>query len=249
MAELSTYLKVGTTAIITQMLDEGATMPALVLDDPVTAVKIVSRDLTVRADLKLSSGGVTNAIAIQRAYLSAAHDFYACRELSPATKDILVRWEAVLDTLERDPVQLVHELDWVAKKHLIESYVDRKGCGWDDPRVALVDLQYHDVRPDKGLYATLERSGRIERLLDDADVARAEFHAPRHTRAFFRGACLQKFSRQIYGASWTSLLFDVGGASVKRVPLLDPWRGTQDLTNDLLEGVETAQQLLTRLSV
>ena len=249
MAELSTYLKVGTTAIITHMLDEGATMPSVVLDDPVTAVKIVSRDLTMRADLKLSSGGVTTAVAVQRAYLRAAHDFYACRELSPATKDVLVRWETVLDTLERDAMQLGGGLDWVAKKQLIESYVDRKGCGWDDPRVALVDLQYHDVRPDKGLYYTLERSGRIERLLDEADVGRAEFHAPCHTRAFFRGACLQKFSRHIYGASWTSLLFDVGGDSVKRVPLLDPWRGTQDLTNDLLEGVDTAQQLLTRLSV
>ena len=249
MAELSTYLKVGTTAIITHMLDEGAAIPSIVLDNPVTAIKSVSRDLTMRADLKLSDGGVTNAIAIQRVYLRAAHDFYACRELSPATKDILVRWETVLDTLERDAMRLVHELDWVAKKQLIESYVDRKVCGWDDPRVALVDLQYHDVRPDKGLYYTLERSRRIERLLDDADVENAEFHAPRNTRAFFRGACLQKFSRQIYGASWTSLLFDVGDASVKRVPLMDPWRGTQDLTNDVLEGVDTAQQLLNRLSV
>ena len=248
MAELSTYLKVGTTAIVTHMLDEGAELPSFVLDNPVTAMKIVSRDLTMRGDLKLADGGATNAIAVQRAYLRAAHDFYACRELSPATKDILVRWETVLDKLEQDPMQLVQELDWVAKKQMIESYMDRKGCGWDDPRVALMDLQYHDIRPDKGLYYTLERSRRIERLLDDEDIAGAEFHAPRDTRAFFRGACLQRFARQIYGASWTSVLFDVGDTSVKRVPLLDPWRGTQDLTNDLLEGVDTAQQLLDRLS-
>ena len=248
MAELSTYLKVGTTAIVTHMLDEGADVPALVLENPVEAVKIVSRDLTMKADLKLSKGGATNALAIQRAYLRAAHDFYACRELSPATKDALVRWERVLDTLERDPGQLVAELDWVAKQQMIESYVERKGCGWDDPRVALMDLQYHDVRPDKGLYYTLERSRRMERLLDDEEIASAEFHAPRGTRAHFRGACLKKFPHQIYGASWTSVLFDVGDVSVKRVPLMDPLRGTQDLTNELLEGVETAQQLLDRLS-
>ena len=248
MAELSTYLKVGTTAIVTHMLDEGADVPAFVLENPVEAVKIVSRDLTMKADLKLSKGGVTNALAIQRAYLRAAHEFYARRELSPETKDVLVRWESVLDKLERDPRQLAAELDWVAKREMIEAYVERKGCGWDDPRVALMDLQYHDVRPEKGLYYTLERSRRIERLLNDEEITRAEFHAPRGTRAYFRGACLQKFPSQIYGASWTSVLFDVGDVSVKRVPVVDPFKGTQDLTNELLDGVETAQQLLDRLS-
>ncbi len=249
MAELSTYLKVGTTAIVTHMLDEGAERPSCVLANPVDAIKIVSRDLTVKADLKLAGGGVTNAIAIQRAYLAAAHDFYACRELSPATKDILVRWETVLDALERDPRQLVNALDWVAKQRMIESYLDRKGCGWDSPHAALLDLQYHDIRPEKGLYYTLERSRRIERLLDDEEIARAEFHAPRGTRAYFRGACLQKFPRQIYGSSWTSVLFDVGESSVKRVPLRDPLKGTQDMTDELFDGIETAQALLKRLSL
>ena len=248
MAELSTYLKVGTTAIVTHMLDEGHDVPSFELENPVGAVKIVSRDLTVKADLKLVRGGTTNALAIQRAYLRAAHEFYACRELSPATKDVLVRWESVLEKLEQDPRLLAAELDWVAKREMIESYVDRKGCGWNDPRVALMDLQYHDVRPDKGLYYTLERSRRIERLLDDEEIVAAELQAPRGTRAYFRGACLRKFPHQIYGASWTSVLFDVGDVAVKRVPLMDPLRGTQDLTNELLEGVETAQQLLDRLS-
>ncbi len=249
MAELPTYLKVGTTAIVTHMLDEGAACPSCVLDHPVDALKTVSRDLTVKADLKLADGGVTNAIAIQRAWLVAAHDFYACRELSPATKDVLVQWENVLDKLEQDPWQLASELDWVAKRRMIESYLDRKGHGWDSPQVALLDLQYHDIRPEKGLYYTLERNRRMERLLDDEDIARAEFQAPRDTRAYFRGACLRKFPRQIYGASWTSVLFDVGESSVKRVPLMDPLRGTQDMTDELFDGVETARELLERLSL
>ncbi len=247
MADLSTYLKVGTTAIVTHMLDEGGDVPAVGLDNPVEAVQIVSRDLTMKADLRLSDGRATTALAIQRAYLRAAHDFYACRELSPATKDVLVRWEIVLDKLERDPKQLAMELDWVAKQQIIESYVERKGCGWGDPRVAMMDLQYHDVRPDKGLSYMLERNCRLERLLDDEEIARAELHAPPDTRAYFRGACLQRFPHQVYGASWTSVLFDVGDVCVKRVPLMDPWRGTRDLTNELLEDVETAQQLLARL--
>ncbi len=91
------------------------------------------------------------------------------------TKDVLVRWEEVLDKLERDPQLLVRELDWVAKQHLIESYADRKGCGWDDPRVRLMDLQYHDVRPGKGLYYTLERSHMIERVVQDSEIVQAEF--------------------------------------------------------------------------
>ncbi len=249
MAELPTYLKVGTMAIVTHMLDEGMACPACVLDNPVDAIKVVSHDLTVKADLKLAGGGATNAIAIQRAYLEAARAFYACRELSPATKDILVKWEDVLDKLERDPWQLVRELDWVAKRHMIESYLDRKGCGWGSSQVALLDLQYHDVRPDKGLYYALERNRRMERVLDDEDIASAEFHAPRDTRAYFRGACLRKFPRQIYGASWTSVLFDVGESSVKRVPLMDPFRGTREATGELFDGVETARELLERLSV
>ncbi len=249
MAELSTYLKVGTMAIVTHMLDEGAACPSCVLDNPVDAIKIVSRDLTVKADLKLADGGVTNALAIQRAWLGAAHDFYACRELSPATRDILVRWETVLDKLEQDPWQLAGELDWVAKRRMIELYLDRKGYGWESPQVALLDLQYHDVRPEKGLYYALERNRRIERLLDDEEISGAEFHAPRDTRAYFRGACLRKFPHQIYGASWTSVLFDVGESSVKRVPLMDPLRGTQDVTDKLFDGVGTPRELLERLAL
>ena len=248
MAELSTYLKVGTTAIVVHMLEEGWQMPAITLDNPVASIKEVSRDLSVRGDLKLSNGSYTSAIAVQREFLRAAHNFYACRDLTPATKDILIRWEQVLDRLEQDPAQLSKELDWVAKQHMIQSYMDRKGCGWKDPRVPLLDLQYHDIRRDKGLYFTLERTGRIERVLQDEDIERAEQHAPTGTRAYFRGACLEKFPTSIYGVSWTSVLVDSGNTTIKRIPLMDPMRGTRELTGELLEGVTTADQLLDRLS-
>src|SRR2546430_7150927 len=123
----------------------------------------------MKATLKLADGRVTSAIGIQRAYLKTAMDFYACHELTQITKDVLVRWEEVLDKLERDPMLLVRELDWVAKRQMIRSYMERRGCGWNDPRVLLLDLQYHDVRPEKGLYYTLERSNLIDRLLQDRD--------------------------------------------------------------------------------
>ena len=161
------------------------------------------------------------------------------------TKDVLVRWEDVLDKLERDPRSLAGELDWAAKRHMIESYMDRKGCGWDDPRVRLMDLQYHDIRPDRGLYYTLERSHLIERVVQDVEVI-AEF-TPSGTRAYFRGRCIGKFSKSIYGASWTSVLFDVGNTTIKKVPLMDPLRGTESLTAELLDQSDTAEALLSKL--
>jgi proteasome accessory factor A len=191
---------------------------------------------------------VTTAIEIQRSYLKAALDFYACHELNQVTKDVLVRWEEVLDKLEQDPMLLVRDLDWVAKRQMIYSYVERKGCDWNDPRVRLMDLQYHDVRPEKGLYYTLERSNLIDRVLQDSDIAKAEQHPPTGTRAYFRGHCLKKFGREIYAASWTSVLFDVGNTTIKKIPLMDPVRGTESLTRELLEGSDSAESLLAKLT-
>jgi len=248
MAELSTYLKVGTTAIVLDLIENGVEFPNLELDDPVQAIKEVSRDVGLKKTLKLADGRMISAIDLQRVYLKAAMDFFACHELTQMTKDILVRWEEVLDKLEKDPFLLVRELDWVAKWHLISSYMDRKGCGWNDSRVSLLDLQYHDVRPEKGLYYTLERSNMIERLLQDSDIAKAERTAPTDTRAYFRGNCLKKYARQIYAASWTSVLFDVGNTTIKRIPLMEPLRGTESLTRELLEGSDSAESLLAKLT-
>lgn len=248
MAELSTYLKVGTMAVLLDMIEAGADLPQLELADPVQAMKTVSRDLDMKADLKLTNDKAVTAIAVQHAYLRAAVDFYACHELSQITKDILVRWEEVLGKLEQDPRQLVRDLDWVAKRQMIESYMDRKGCGWDDPRVMLLDLQYHDVRPEKGLYYTLERSNMIDRLTSDSDIERAEHAPPIGTRAYFRGHCLKKYPEAIYGCSWTSVLFDVGNTTIKKIPLMEPLRGSESLTRELLEGSDSAESLLAKLS-
>jgi proteasome accessory factor A len=248
MAELSTYLKLGTAAILLEMLEASVEFPNLDLEDPVRAIKEVSRDLDMKGTLKLADGRVTSAIGIQRTLLKTAMDFYACHELTQITKDVLVRWEEVLDKLERDPMLLVRELDWVAKRQMIRSYMERRGCGWNDPRVLLLDLQYHDVRPEKGLYYTLERSNLIDRLLLDSEIAEAVHTAPANTRAYFRGSCLKKFPREVYAASWTSVLFDVGNTTIKKIPLMEPLRGTESLTRELLEGSDSAESLLAKLT-
>ncbi len=248
MAEVSTYLKVGTLAIVLDLLESDAALPNIELADPVRAIKQVSRDLQIKETLKLADGNPTTALAIQRAYLRASLDFYACHDIPQVTKDILVRWEETLDKLERDPMLLVRELDWVAKRHLMESYMERKGCGWDDSRIRLMDLQYHDVRPGRGLYYTLERGNMIERVVQDSEIERAESSPPLGTRAYFRGRCVSKYPKSIYGASWTSVLFDVGNTTIKKIPLMEPLRGTESLTGELLAGAESAEALLAKLS-
>ncbi len=247
MAELSTYLKIGTLNIVLDLLEAGADLPQLELSEPVRAFKQVSRDLDMKETLKLAGGRPTTALAIQRAYLKAAIDFYSLRDVDEATKDVLVRWGDVLNQLEQDPRLLVKKLDWVAKRHMIESYMDRKGCGWNDPRMKLMDLQYHDIRPERGLFYTLERGDLIERIVQDQDIQLAESTPPPGTRAYFRGRCVSKFSRSLYGASWTSLLFDVGNTTIKKVPLNDPYRGTQPLTGGLLDAVESVDALIEKL--
>ncbi|MEC4679940.1 MAG: proteasome accessory factor PafA2 family protein, partial [Nitrospirota bacterium] len=240
--------KVGTTTIIMDMLENQGALPHIELADPVNAVKLVSRDLTIKSSLALRNGQHTTALAIQQTFLHAAHDFYTTRELSPITKEVLVRWESVLEALDRDPSKLDGEIDWVAKYALIESYMDRKHCSWQDPRIAMMDLQYHDIRPSKGLYFTLERAGKVERLTHTEEIQRAKQTAPAQTRAFFRGACLQRFPQQIYGMSWTSVLLETADSTIKRIPLMDPYRGTQSLTHELFQDIDSVDQLLSRLA-
>ncbi len=249
MAEVSTYLKVGTLDIVLDLLETGADVPQLELDEPVRVFKQVSRDLDMKQTVKLAGGRPTTALAIQRAYLNAAQTFYAAHGCPSTIQDVLVRWDDVLNRLERDPRLLVKELDWVAKRHMIESYMERKGCGWDDPRMKLMDLQYHDIRPEKGLFYTLERSHLVNRIVEEDEIQRAELNPPIGTRAYFRGRCVRKFATSLYGASWTSVLFDAGNNTIKKVPLMDPHRGTQSLTRELLDTADSVDDLFEKLKV
>ncbi|HTU02909.1 MAG TPA: proteasome accessory factor PafA2 family protein, partial [Candidatus Sulfotelmatobacter sp.] len=158
------------------------------------------------------------------------------------------RWQSVLDRLSQDPMSCARELDWVIKKELIASYMARKGVGFDDQRISLLDLQYHGLRRDKGVYYRLENEGYVERLVGEDEVRRAMTEPPADTRAYFRGTCLRKFPQQVYGASWSSLLLDTGETSVKRIPMAEPGRGTRKLVGEVLERSETVAELLERLA-
>jgi proteasome accessory factor A len=158
-------------------------------------------------------------------------------------RKLLDRWEAVLTGLESDPQSLAGQLDWVAKLRLVEAYKDRHNLEWDDPKLAGIDLQYHDLRPSKSLFARLS----MERLTDDDEVALATTSPPLTTRAYFRGRCLEKFSSAIVAANWDSVVFDIGEDSLRRVPMMEPLKGTARHVDTLFEGCDTPAELLRRL--
>jgi proteasome accessory factor A len=186
LAEVSTYLKVGTTALVLAMVEDGALRKDLALEDPVRAIKEISHDTTCTRKVRLKRGTEVSAVELQREYLELAQAYYATVEQSPQVTDLLERWDRVLTQLAEDPRQCARELDWVIKQALLEAYTSRKGIGFDDQRVSMLDLQYHDVRRDRGFYSMLCRAGKVDRLFDDATIERAMTIPPQTTRAKVR---------------------------------------------------------------
>ena len=199
----------------------------------------------------LRDGRRLTAVQLQLEYLDLARKFVEDRfgtDADEQTLDVLGRWESVLDRLERDPFLCAAELDWVAKLKLLTQYRDRDGLDWDDPKLHLIDLQYSDVRPEKGLYHRLVKSGRIVRLLDDQTIEAAMHDPPEDTRAYFRGRCLEKYAEHVAAASWDSVIFDLPGrSSLQRVPTVDPLRGSRAHVGALLDSCDTAEALFTAL--
>jgi len=252
LSEVSTYLKVGTTSLVLAMIEERFIDRDLTVEHPVSSLRSVSHDPTLRHRLTLADGRKLTAVQLQMEYLDLAKKYVEDRygsDADPQTVDVLQRWESVLTRLEADPMLCARELDWVAKLKLLNSYRDRDGLEWDDAKLHLVDLQYSDIRPDKGLYHHLVRLGRIDRLLTDEEVTAAMHHPPKDTRAYFRGRCLEKYADQIAAASWDSVIFDIPGRdSLQRVPTIDPLRGTRKHVGELLDRCDTAESLFAALT-
>ncbi len=248
MAEFSTFLKVGTMPLVLAMIEEEFEIPSLDLEDPVRSIREVSRDITLKGKVRLRDGREMTPVQIQREYLNAAERFFASRNPDEATREVLAKWARTLEKLEEDPMQLSRELDWIIKRELLNSYIAKKNCDWSDPRIALMDLQYHDLRLDRGLYYALERGNYVDTLVGQDEVVRAQEIPPPDTRAFFRAMCLKKFSKEVYAASWTSVLFDIGNTTIKRVPLMEPLKGSRDLVGDVIERSSTVDELLEKIA-
>ncbi len=207
MSEFATYLKVGTTAIVLAMVEDGFIKRDLALEDPVRAIKEISHDVACKRRVKLKRGKEFSAIEIQREYLDLALEYYQGQERSPQIADLLEKWQYVLDKLAEDPMSLNRELDWVIKRELITSYISRKGCSFDDQRVFMMDLQYHDVKRTRGLYYLMLRDGMIDRVITDAEIERAMTTPPQTTRAKVRSDFI-KFANEknkSYDVGWSYL--------------------------------------------
>jgi len=252
LSEISTYLKIGTTSLVLAMIEDKFIGADLAVDGPVSALRAVSHDPTLKHTVTLTDGRKLTGVQLQLEYLDLAKKFVEDRygaDADAQTVDVLARWESVLDRLERDPMLCAGELDWVAKLKLIEQYRSRDGLDWDDAKLQLIDYQYSDIRPEKGLYHRLVAGGRIERLLTDVEIETAMHEPPHDTRAYFRGRCLEKYAEHVAAASWDSVIFDLPGReSLQRVPTIDPLRGTRAHVGDLLDASETAEELFRGLT-
>ena len=142
----------------------------------------------------------------------------------------------ILSDIESGYESVADRLDWAAKLTMINSYRRRDGLFWDDPKLRLIDLQFHDIDPARGLYHRLERRGAIRRLFTDDEVAMAASKPPESTRAWFRGECLRRFGDDVVAANWDSLVFETGESHLVRIPMMEPRRGNRDLVEDLLDA-------------
>ena len=262
--EVATYLKLGTTSLVLWLIeriadgsasDLGPALDRLALADPVGSVHAVSHDVALTRKLHLADGRLLTAIEVQQEYLAAVRTAIG-RSVGAGTgdgpdaqtADVLARWGSLLDRLATDPASCAREVEWLAKMRLLEGLRRRDHLDWDHPRLAAVDLQWSDVRPERGLYHRLLEAGAVERLVADEDVRAAVTDPPEDTRAYFRGRTIARFGAHVSAASWDSVVFDVPGApTLQRVPMRDPLRGTRAHVEALLESSPDVGSLLDAL--
>ena len=247
LCEVATFLKLGTTSIVLKMIEDGF-LPDFSLVNPVAAIHDVSRDVSLTTQVSLVDGRKMTALQLQWEYLELARKYVDREDDTPENREVLERWESVLRGLEYDPRTLSAQLDWVAKLRLLEGYRERDGLAWSDAKLRAIDLQYHDVRRDRGLYHRLAHAGKVERITTDEEVQRAIMEPPDDTRAFFRGRCIAKYPDAIAAASWDSLILDTGRDALQRIPMREPLRGTRAHVEELLDACEDAAALVDRLT-
>ncbi len=248
LSEVATLLKVGTTAIVLAMVEDDFLPRDFIFRSPVQAMRRVSHDLTLDRPIELVDGSTVTALAIQWELFDRARKYAEEHGLetvgAEAGRLVLEQWETVLSGLESDPLSLADRVDWVAKYRLLQAYRERDDLEWNDGRLAALALQYHDLRPAK----SLARRVGLLRITDDAEVERAVTEPPEDTRAYFRGRCLQKWAGQIVAANWDSLVFDIGAEPLRRVPMMEPMRGTRAHVGSLLDACATPAELVEQLS-
>jgi proteasome accessory factor A len=251
MSQTATFLKVGSTAIVLAMIEDDFLPHDLQLAAPLPAIWSVSQDPSMRTTIERVNGKRATALEIQMELLELAEKYAVSRGLSCVERPgaegegalILSTWREILEGLESDPPKVADRVDWVAKRELISAYCARHGLSESDVRAKALDLQYHDMRTDKCLATRLG----LRSMVDSVDADLAKTVPPESTRAFFRGECLRKWPADVVAANWDSLVFDVGDGPLRRIPMMEPLRGTRAIVGDLLDRAGSPRDLIDLL--
>jgi proteasome accessory factor A len=247
MSEAATFVKVGATAIVLAMIEDDVLGDDLALANPVAAIRQVSHDPTLQRTILLRSGRRVRALEVQWSLYERARKYERNHGLDAVGDEVgaevLGLWEQMLTGVEGDRSTVAHLVDWVAKQRLVEGYAERHGVAAGDGRLKAIDLQYHDMRPDR----CLARRAGLAELADPDEVARAMTEPPATTRAYFRGRCLARWPDDVVAANWDSLVFDVGREPLRRVPMMEPLRGTAEAVANLIDDSSSPADLVARL--
>jgi proteasome accessory factor A len=238
MSEYTSWLKVATCDLVLRMLEEQSVMRDLSLDNPIRAIREISHDITGTRRIRLANGREMGALEIQQAYLERVERFVeSTHDADDEAKHVVAEWRFVLERLASDPMSLGRQLDWVAKYQLIESYRRKHELPLESPRVQMLDLAYHDVVRDRGLYHLLARQGRVQRLLDEAEIQHATEHAPEGTRAALRGRFIRqaKAKRRDYTVDWVHL--KLNDQAQRTVLCKDPFRNEDERVDKLIDAM------------
>ena len=239
MSEFTTWLKIAVTDLVVRMVEENSFMRDLSLENPIRAIREISHDVTCKRQVRLASGRELTAIDIQREYFERATRFVERRDGdgdgAVENRRILAEWGDALDALQHgDLDRLERKIDWVAKMRLIEEYRGRRGYPLTHPKVALMDLVYHEVNRDRGLYYILERRDQMERVATDKDIQRAMREPPQTTRARLRGEFIRqaKAKRRDYTVDWVHL--KLNDQAQRTVLCKDPFKAHDERVEQLI---------------
>jgi len=235
LSETTMLLKVGATDLVLRMIEAGAIMPDLTLDNPIRTIREVSHDMTGRSRVRLANGRQMSALEIQHEYLIRASDFTDNNGLDPVTERVLQMWRRVLGAIETGNLDTIaSEIDWVTKYQLIDRYRARHDLPLSAPRIAQLDLGYHDLRRDRGLYYQLQRDGAVQRVTRDLDIFAAKSIPPQSTRAKLRGEFIRRAQerRRDFAVDWVHLKLD--DPSQRTVLCKDPFRSVDERVDRLI---------------
>ena len=237
MSEYATYVKIGTVTALLQMIERDVVFRDLTLENPIRAIREIAHDPTCKKKIRLANGRELSALDIQWEYLDRAMRFARSPGFPREIQGAIDRWEHLLTGLEKDPMSLDREVDWVIKYKMLDDYSQRRSIPLSDPRMGMLDLSYHDVNRERGIYYLMARRGLVDRVVTDERIARAVVEPPQTTRARLRGSFIKaaKAKRRDFTVDWVHL--KLNDQAQRTVLCKDPFKAFDDRVEKLIESL------------